>query len=401
MKAIRRLSSEISVSHPHERPWALVLAGGDGKRLQALTRKIAGAPIPKQYCRIVGDRSLLEATLARILPLVPRERTLVVVNRSHLELALPQLLDIPTGNVIVQPGNRDTGPGIVFGLLDLIARRPRTPVVVLPSDHYIDNEPAFREHVERATVLVDRFPTKIALLGIRPTRPEPAFGYIEPGPPLVVPGLKWLRASEVGRFHEKPSVELAKHLRRSGALWNSFVMVFHPSRLLALLQERRSADVEHLRGVIRSGAGYDGVPRWNFSADFLTKIADHLLVVPVDGVYWSDWGTPEAVEQTLAVLQLSGTDTLYPAPRGATSSRSTEYRAAPSAIGSRRMGNREPTELEDWEKATVFGSARRLLAQFVATRKGNYHRRKAQCRATTSSTHRKTPPWSSSTTSRR
>jgi mannose-1-phosphate guanylyltransferase len=310
MNALRRLSAEISSKRPHEPPWALVLAGGDGMRLQALTRKIAGAPIPKQYCRIVGDRSLLEATLARILPLVPRERTLVVVNRNHLELALPQLLDVPPDNILVQPGNRDTGPGIVFGLLDLIARRPRAPVVVFPSDHYVDDGSVFREHVERAILLVDRFPTKIALLGIRPTHPEPAFGYIEPGPPLVVPGLKWLPAHQVGGFHEKPSVERAKHLRRSGALWNSFVMIFHPSRLLALLQERRSADVERLRSVIRSGAGYEGVPRWNFSADFLTEIADQLLVVPVDGVYWSDWGTPEAVEQTLAVLRLRRTDTL-------------------------------------------------------------------------------------------
>ncbi len=62
---------------------------------------------------------------------------LVVVNRSHLELALPQLRDVPLGNVIVQPGNRDTGPGMVFGLLDLIARRPVAPVVVFPSDHYV------------------------------------------------------------------------------------------------------------------------------------------------------------------------------------------------------------------------------------------------------------------------
>ena len=290
---------------PRELAWALVLAGGDGTRLQALTQKIAGAPIPKQYCRIVGDRSLLESTLARSFPLVPRERTLVVVNRNHLELALPQLLDVPPGNVLVQPSNHDTGPGIVFGLLHLIARRPRAPVVVFPSDHYIDDGSAFREHVHRAILLVERFPTKIALLGIRPTHPEPAFGYIEPGRPLVVPALGSPPAYRVGAFHEKPSVEVAKHLQRKGALWNSFVMAFHPSRLLALLQERRSADVERLRGVIRSDAGYEGVPRWNFSADFLTTITDHLLVVPVDGVYWSDWGTPEAIEQTLAVLRLA------------------------------------------------------------------------------------------------
>jgi len=309
LPAIEALNgAEPSKEQPRERPWALVLAGGDGRRLQVLTRKIAGAPIPKQYCRITGDRSLLEATLARIVPLVPRERTLVVVNRSHLELALPQLRDVPPANVIVQPGNRDTGPGIVFGLLDLIARRPVAPVVVFPSDHYVDDGSAFCEHVERATLLVDRFPTKIALLGIRPTHPEPAFGYIEPGPPLVVRGLESRPPYQVAAFHEKPSIELAKQLQRRGALWNSFVMVFHPSRLLALLQQRRSADVEQLRGVIRSGAGYEGVPRWNFSADFLTQIAHHLLVVPVDGVSWSDWGTPEAVEQTLAALRLQGAD---------------------------------------------------------------------------------------------
>jgi len=307
LPAIEALNgAEPSKEPPRERPWALVLAGGDGKRLQILTRKIAGAPIPKQYCRITGDRSLLEATLARIVPLVPRERTLVVVNRSHLELALPQLHDVPLGNVIVQPGNRDTGPGIVFGLLDLIARRPRAPVVVFPSDHYVDDGSAFREHVARAILLVDMFPTRIVLLGIRPTHPEPAFGYIEPGAPLVVPGIESLAAYQVAAFHEKPSVEAAKHLQRMGALWNSFVMVFHPSRLLALLEARRSADVERLRGVIRFGAEYEDVPRWNFSADFLTEIADHLLVVPVGGVYWSDWGTPEAVEQTLAVLRLQG-----------------------------------------------------------------------------------------------
>jgi hypothetical protein len=89
--------------------WALVLAGGDGTRLQALIRLIAGAPIPKQYCRIAGDRSLLEETLARVAGIVPRLRTLAVVDRSHLSLARPQLRELRTRNVIIQPRNRDTG----------------------------------------------------------------------------------------------------------------------------------------------------------------------------------------------------------------------------------------------------------------------------------------------------
>ena len=101
------------------RLWALVLAGGDGTRLAPLTRRIAGAPIPKQYCRIVGERSLLEETLARLSGLVPRSRTCVVVNRGHLPLARPQTASLPPRNVIVQPRNRDTGPGLLLPILEL------------------------------------------------------------------------------------------------------------------------------------------------------------------------------------------------------------------------------------------------------------------------------------------
>src|SRR6516164_7195357 len=99
--------------------WALILAGGDGTRLQPVTRLIAGAPIPKQYCRILGNRSLLETTLERIAPLVPPSRTLAIINRAHLQLARPQLSSLPSSNVLVQPRNLDTGPGILVSLLEL------------------------------------------------------------------------------------------------------------------------------------------------------------------------------------------------------------------------------------------------------------------------------------------
>ena len=75
----------ISMADPSNQSfWALVLAGGDGTRLQSLTHLISGAPIPKQYCRILGPRSLLETTLRRIAPLVAAERTLAIISRSHV-----------------------------------------------------------------------------------------------------------------------------------------------------------------------------------------------------------------------------------------------------------------------------------------------------------------------------
>ena len=129
--------------------WAIVLAGGDGVRLQALTRALTGAPIPKQYCRVIGERSMLETTLDRIASVAPRSRTLAIINRDHVPLAREQLRDLPPTNVLVQPQNRDTGPGLLLGLLELGRRAPGATVAVFPSDHFIRDNPAFRAHVAR------------------------------------------------------------------------------------------------------------------------------------------------------------------------------------------------------------------------------------------------------------
>src|SRR5262249_15320691 len=131
----------------------------------------------------------------------------------------------------------------------------------------------------------------------------PGLGYIEPGPPLALRDFGVRPAYEVAAFHEKPSIEAALQLQQKGALWNSFVMVFHPARLLALIERRRRADMERLRAVVGSNLGYERVSRWNFSKDFLVHVPQHLAVVPVDGVSWSDWGTPETVARTLATLR--------------------------------------------------------------------------------------------------
>jgi mannose-1-phosphate guanylyltransferase len=310
-------------------PWALVLAGGDGTRLQALTQAIAGAPIPKQYCRIAGDRSLLEATLNRIAPLVPPERTLVVVNRPHLPLAQPQLLGLPPENVLVQPENRDTGPGLLFGLLRLAERAPRAHVAVFPSDHFVGEEGIFRTHVERAARLVWHLPEKIALLGIRPTHAEPGFGYIEIAQPVTPPHPSAPQAFHVGAFREKPTLAVARRLVQRGGLWNSFVMIFRVDRMLGLLRRRRWADVERMRMASRPhphAVDYADMPRWNFSTEFLSRIPDELLVVPVEGVNWNDWGTQEAIERTLALLKLEPQWRRLP-PRAAVEPRPAAARA--------------------------------------------------------------------------
>jgi mannose-1-phosphate guanylyltransferase len=285
-----------------ERRWALVLAGGDGTRLQRLTRVIAGAPIPKQYCRIAGERSLLEATLGRITPLTGHAGTLVIVNQNHLPLARPQLSRVPEANVVVQPRNLDTGPGVLLGLLTLAGRDADATVAVFPSDHHVRNEAAFRRHVSHMCRLVEeRYPERLALLGVGPDRPDSELGYIAPGARLV----GCATAFEVAAFHEKPARRAALEVIRRGGLWNSFVMVGRVRHLLALLRQVRSADVARLEPLPAREAlarCYDHLASWNFSRDFLAHVAPHLLVTRADDLGWSDWGTPEAIERTFAAM---------------------------------------------------------------------------------------------------
>jgi mannose-1-phosphate guanylyltransferase len=284
--------------------WAIILAGGDGTRLQDLTRQITGAPIPKQYCRILGGPSLLEATLARTQGFAPLDRTLALVNRQHLGIGGEQLRVLPPQNVLTQPYNRDTGPGVLLALQSLARRDPHACVAVFPSDHYVGDDHAFIEHVIQAADLVTRRPEKIAVLGIRPDRPEPAYGYIMPRRPMRSP-LARGTTFHVATFHEKPTAEAAQILLGQGGLWNSFVMVFRIRRMLELLRSAMPTDVEAMGAVCHEPRALQRFFRqmtpWNFSAQFLATIPQHLVVRCVDDVHWSDWGTRDAIERTLQV----------------------------------------------------------------------------------------------------
>jgi len=298
--------------------WGLVLAGGDGTRLRSLTQLIAGAPIPKQYCRILGPRSLLETTLSRIAPLVGAERTLAIINRDHLTLARRQLTGLDARNVLVQPRNLDTGPAVVLSMLEIARRDPDATVAMFPSDHYVRNGDAFRRTIGRMCRLVAGLPQKIALLGVRPERAESEYGYIMPGRALGANGDTFA----VRAFHEKPAAGVAAEMVRRGALWNSLVMVSRVRRVLDLLRALRPADVALLEDAPLDLAAlatvYERLEAWNFSRVFLSRIPEELVVTRADGLGWSDWGTPEAIERSFAPWASShrGGDVSRPRDKG-------------------------------------------------------------------------------------
>lgn len=293
--------------------WGLILAGGDGTRLRPLTRRIAGDERPKQFCAIVGAETLLDQTRRRSELLISPDQTLMVLTRTHQAFYAPLLDDLPPHCLVIQPEKRGTATAILYGLLRVAAMAPTAPLALFPSDHWVSDDRAFMGHVAAAFQAVRWRPDLVVLLGITPESPEIEYGWIEPGEPIMVPGVD--RLYRVRRFREKPSVSLARTLCEGGCLWNSFIMVAHVPALVALIGSATPAlysgfaAIRTALGTLREEeairALYSRLPATNFSRQVLVGCPANLAVLAIRGVGWSDLGKPHRAMATLARIGIS------------------------------------------------------------------------------------------------
>jgi mannose-1-phosphate guanylyltransferase len=131
-------------------PWAIVLAGGEGTRVQSFLAELCGGSGIKQFCTILGNRSMLQQTIKRVETLTSRDRILVSLNSRHRREATEQLLDLPPENLIFQPTNLDTAPGILLPLAHISYWDPGAIVAVFPSEHFIRDEQSFMACAKKA-----------------------------------------------------------------------------------------------------------------------------------------------------------------------------------------------------------------------------------------------------------
>lgn len=287
--------------------WGIVLAAGDGTRVRAFLSNLCGNRGIKQFCAVIGHRSMLEHTLARVEMLIPRQRILVVVSSDHQPEIAQQLAHWPCENVIVQLENRDTTAGILLPLVHIAKRDPSATVAIFPSDHFIANAQRFMDCVLHAVSETHWFPESFILLGMTPDRVENGYGWIEAA------GTENHRLTRaVKHFWEKPSAAQAEILWQQRALWNSFVCVTKCHTLWEMVQEAAPDVYFHFLRIYRAlgtpetqhitRRTYRHLRAVNFSSGVCELWATTLRVLPVPDVGWSDWGSVERIVATVEQL---------------------------------------------------------------------------------------------------
>lgn len=213
---------------------AIVMAGGSGTRFWPKSRRNR----PKQLLRLHGDATMLQQTVARVAPMVPPERTYIITGADQAEATKGQLADLPAKNVVAEPCPRDTAACVGLAALIVARADPEGTMIVMPADHVIRPAEKFRATVEAAVGVIDDDPTAFVTFGIRPTRAETGYGYIERGESLGSPG--GIALNKVVQFREKPDRETAETFLAEGRFaWNSGIFVWRARAILDALKQHR------------------------------------------------------------------------------------------------------------------------------------------------------------------
>ena len=201
--------------------WAVILAGGAGTRFWPLST----AERPKQLLPLAGDRPLLAQAVRRLGGLVPPDRILILTGPFLVERVTALVPEVPAAQVLAEPRAASTAPALVWGAHWIARRDPDAQMLSLHADWAIGDEAAFRTTAARALAVAQEHDVLVTV-GVKPTRPESAYGYIVPGRPLG------RQARRVLRFVEKPTARRAVELRRRKALWNTGLFAWNVERFL-------------------------------------------------------------------------------------------------------------------------------------------------------------------------
>jgi mannose-1-phosphate guanylyltransferase len=268
-----------------------IMAGGVGSRFWPSSTNDR----PKQFLDILGvGKSLIRMTFERVLPLCPPERIMVLTNKKYKVLVMEHLPELPESNILCEPSMNNTAPCIAYLALRIAQSDPDSSFAVLPSDHVILKEEAYRKKLQEAFSFAEHNDALLTL-GIAPTRPDTGYGYINYDSAAISDGVHKVMA-----FKEKPDEETAIRYLDSGAyLWNAGMFVWSVSSILSSFRKNAPSIIEVLSRDLnafntdREQLYIDEVyPQTeNISIDYaILERADNVFTIPAD-IGWSDLGT--------------------------------------------------------------------------------------------------------------
>jgi mannose-1-phosphate guanylyltransferase/mannose-6-phosphate isomerase len=275
---------------------ALILAGGSGTRFWPASRRSR----PKQLLPLLGDRSLLRLTFDRLTPLVDPADVWVCTTRDLGEAVRRELPELAPERILLEPVGRNTAPAIGWSVASMPEARRSDVVVSLHSDHWMEDEDAFRATLQAAVAAAAERRTVIAL-GVRPRWPETGYGYLEVE--QRIDDQPSDTSYRVARFQEKPDAATAARFVAGGRhLWNAGIFVFPGDLLLDRLRryEPAIADVVTMAAAdpARLDSLYPSVPALPIDTAVMERLDDLWTVVLDCG--WSDLGSWEALAEALA-----------------------------------------------------------------------------------------------------
>ncbi len=269
----------------------VIMAGGQGARFWPVSRMAR----PKQFLSISKDgQTLIQATARRVAPLSPGKDVVVVTNVAHRQMIIEQ---VPKSFVLAEPVGRNTAASIGLAAVYLHKQDPKTVMMVFPADHFIAEEERLREVLLQAANLAASTDVLVTL-GISPTEPNTAYGYIKRGIEIAPAQYK------VVRFYEKPSRERAEKYVSSGDFyWNGGIFVWRVDVILAAIKQHMPDLYGSLQTIERAIGTKDEAavlaevfPKLeSVSIDFgVLELAKNCVVVDAGAIGWNDVGSWDA-----------------------------------------------------------------------------------------------------------
>ncbi|MEK7096450.1 MAG: sugar phosphate nucleotidyltransferase [Patescibacteria group bacterium] len=288
--------------------YAVIMAGGQGTRLWPLSRK----NMPKQLHRLSSDKSLIQETVGRLLPIFKPDQIFISTTPEYQEEINNQLPEIPAKNYIIEPVAMGNAAACGLATMLIAKKDPEANIIFYPADQSIKNEERFQQTLQYAFLQLNQHPDHIITIGIEPNRPDTGLGYIQMAEEINFDKEKNLRINKVKCFVEKPDQETAvSYISSSQYLWNAGIFIWQTDNFIKLVQDHLPNIYSVLKTITDSynSDRYDDVLNSeypnieNITVDYgIMEKTDKILVVPGD-FGWSDIGNWSTLFEILSEIE--------------------------------------------------------------------------------------------------